>query len=179
MDALQIFLSVASPFASAWLAARLTLDRFVREKAWERKAAAYTEIFGALHAMQNWYRTHIEAVETYSEIPPEQSKELEASYRQAEASLNSRLAAETWLLPAECATRLAGMQAEMRARHRDWYEHLDAGWAAIDSAITDLRDMTQKDMLLTRSPLISQLNAPWSRLNSLRQRGSAPPKKPD
>jgi len=43
----------------AWLAARFALSRFYREKVWERKTAAYTAIFDALHDMDQWFAEHL------------------------------------------------------------------------------------------------------------------------
>jgi len=57
--ALPATASFIASFFGAWLAARFALYRFYREKVWERKIAAYTAIFEALHDMGRWYEAHI------------------------------------------------------------------------------------------------------------------------
>jgi hypothetical protein len=103
-DFIAPMVTIAGSFLAAWLAARLALTRFYREKMWERKAEAYTAIFTALHDMRVWFRTHVDQTVAGSTLPDDRSKELEVAFRTARSDLERRLDAETWLLPDECMT---------------------------------------------------------------------------
>lgn len=48
---------ITAPLA-AGLTARFALHRFYAEKQWERKVAAYTAIFDALHDITKWFSEH-------------------------------------------------------------------------------------------------------------------------
>jgi hypothetical protein len=76
------------------LAARFALYRFYREKVWERKIAADTAIFEALHDMGRWYEAHIEEAMNGSDLPKETTDALAADYRKAKANLQRRLGAD-------------------------------------------------------------------------------------
>src|ERR1700712_4893218 len=89
--------AVAS-FIGAWFAARFALSRFYREKVWERKAAAYTAIFEALHFIEQWFSEHQDAYFEQREISEEETKRLSKASNDAEAELARRLASETWLI---------------------------------------------------------------------------------
>jgi len=81
--ALPATASFIASFFGAWLAARFALYRFYREKVWERKIAAYTAIFEALHDKGRWYEAHIEEAMSGSDLPKETRDALAADYRKA------------------------------------------------------------------------------------------------
>jgi hypothetical protein len=98
-DWLVPVLTIAGSFGGAYYAATLALTRFTKEKIWERKAAAYTIIFEALHHM----KTRLEALREDAQIPgslPKDNKE--ELFKKSKASyqtLRSRLDSEIWLIP--------------------------------------------------------------------------------
>jgi hypothetical protein len=82
--------SVIGSFAGAWLAAHFALKRFYKEKVWERKTAAYSAIFEALHDMSTWYKQHFNAMVNHREIPEEQRRELTVAYQLATNTFQRR-----------------------------------------------------------------------------------------
>jgi hypothetical protein len=130
----------------AWLAARFALSRFYRERVWERKTAAYTAIFEALHEMGRWFDEHITADQQGIELTQEKKSTLADEYSSAKRALERRLAAETWLLPDDCRTRITTMWKELDYEGHDWYELLATGMDAIFSAQRDLRRLVRKDL---------------------------------
>lgn len=141
-----VFTALAS-FVGAWLAARFALSRYYKEKIWERKAAAFTAIFEALHYIGRWYEKNYDAVQVQREMSDDESSNLKSEANKAEAELERRLASETWLIPKSCRSRLETLTNELKnGKHDSWQQFLDAGCFSISSAIKDLRDLVQKDL---------------------------------
>jgi hypothetical protein len=151
-------IAAAASFVGAWIAARLAFARFSREKVWERKAAAYTAIFEALHYIGRWHEKHYEAALIKEEINEEKRKKLQAEANTAEDELERRLASETWLIPPECRARLEKMITDLKNsafKHRSsWDEYLDDSCFIVKTASDDLRSMVVQDL---------GLNAKWYR----------------
>jgi len=147
-----IIAAIAS-FVGAWIAARLAFARFSREKIWERKAAAYTAIFEALHYIGRWYESHYEASLIQKDIEEEKTKQLKADANKAEDELERRLASETWLIPTECRTRLEKMTQDLknsRFKNTVWQSFLEDGAFIVKNATDDLRLMVVDDLRLNR-----------------------------
>ena len=146
-------IAAAASFVGTWFAARLAFARFSREKIWERKAAAYTAIFEALHYIGRWYEKHYEASLTQKDIEEEKTKQLKIRANEAEDELERRLGAETWLIPTKCRARLEKMTVDLKNsgyRNTQWEPFLDEGCAIIDSATKDVRAMVVDDLGLNR-----------------------------
>jgi hypothetical protein len=112
---IAVIAAVAS-FVGTWLAARLAFDRFSRENIWERKAAAYTAIFEALHFIGRWYEKHYDAAIIRKDIEEEKKTKIREESNKAEDELERRLGSETWLIPPECRARLEKMTQDLRVQ---------------------------------------------------------------
>lgn len=145
-------IAIIPSFLGAWIAARLAFARFSREKIWERKAAAYTAIFEALHYIGRWYESHYEASLIQKDIGEDKEKQLKADANKAEDELERRLASETWLIPAECRTRLEKMTRDLKnseyEQRTSWQGFLEDGAFIVKTATDDLRLMTVDDLRL-------------------------------
>jgi len=151
-ELLPYAITALASFLGAWVAARLALSRFYREKVWERKAAAYTAIFEALHFIEQWYSKHQDAYFEQREISDEESQALTKASRDAEAELARRLAAETWLIPNNCRLHLNKLTLELQSREQDWFQYLDTNLGRIYAATNELRDMVHADLHLYSRP---------------------------
>lgn len=152
VELLPYAITALASFIGAWIAARFALNRFYREKVWERKAAAYTAIFEALHFIEQWYSKHHDAYFDQREISDEESNSLAKASRDAEAELARRLAAETWLIPNKCRKRLNKLTLELQSREQDWFQYLDTNLGRIYVATNELRDMVHADLHLYSRP---------------------------
>ncbi len=140
-------LTVIGSFLGAWLAAHFALRRFYRERIWDRKAAAYTAIFEALHEMARWYDEHYEAEMEKYEMDQDESNELRDSYANASRTLAKRIAAETWILPDKCTELIAAMQPTLKFKFGgDWRLHLEAGSARIQHTVDMLRIIARREL---------------------------------
>jgi hypothetical protein len=137
------------------IAARFALSRFYQEKIWERKAAAYTAIFEALHFIDNWYSKHFDAYITQRELTQDETDKLRNAANDAEAELERRLASETWLIPNNCRLRLNKLTEDLKAREEDWFQYLEAGQHTLAVATDELRDMVHADLHLYSRPRLT------------------------
>jgi hypothetical protein len=139
-------LSAIAAFVGSWLAARFALDRFRHEKIWERRAAAYTAMFEALHEQENWYTTHLRAEMVGRELKDDEKDKLSAESNAAEAALKRRLDAETWLVSDEFTKRLKRLFKDLERRSETWIDHLENGEVAIENALRDLRIIARREL---------------------------------
>jgi len=77
----SVLITPVASFFGAGLAARLAVKSFYKEKVWERKAEAYTVIFGAISEMNNWFSVHQDAYESDTEMSKEEKEELWTSFK--------------------------------------------------------------------------------------------------
>jgi hypothetical protein len=139
-------LSAIAAFIGSWLAARFALDRFYHERIWERRAAAYTAVFDALHDQVKWYSTHLHASKGGREISDDEASKLSAESMAAQSALKRRIDSETWLVSDEFLLRIAKMVEDLGKRQKDWPTHLEVGESALESAIEDLRDIARREL---------------------------------
>jgi hypothetical protein len=154
-DLWPYILTSAASFLGAWIAAHFALSRFYQEKIWERKAAAYTAIFEALHFIDNWYSKHLDAYFSQRELTKEQTDKLRVAANDAEAELERRLASETWLIPNNCRLRLTKLTTDLKPRDLDWFQYLESGQVTLQVATDELRDMVHADLHLYSRPRLA------------------------
>lgn len=82
-------LSSVAAFVGSWLAARFALLRYYQERIWERRAEAYTSIFGSLHDMEQWLSEALANDVGRVDI---------STYESSHTSLARRISSESWLL---------------------------------------------------------------------------------
>jgi hypothetical protein len=170
MDGIQVWQSIILPFASAgfggWIAAQFALGRFRKEKVWERKTAAYTVMFEALHDMMEWFNRHLTEQYELREISDEERTRFALEYRKAREILTRRIASEAWLLPRECIRRIREMNRTLDRTHESLREDIDSGYEAVGSGTYDLGNIVRRDLGLARPRILeipSDLRRRWKR----------------
>jgi hypothetical protein len=145
-------LTIIGSSFGAWIAARLAFNRFSREKVWERKAAAYTAIFEAMHHIGKWYEKNLEAAEISRSFDVKTADQLRADMINAKNELARLLASETWLIPTDCRHRLDKMIADLKVpkQHEGWVDYLEEGCSIIATATDDLRKLVVSDLVRAR-----------------------------
>ena len=156
MDFWALVTSVVGSFAGAWLAAQFALRRFYKEKVWERKTAAYTAIFEAVHDMSTWFEQHFNAMVRSRDVPKERQSELADAYQAAKKTFERRLTAETWLIPDEIRKRLDDMQCALDQLDnlQDFSKIVIDGNEIIFTSTNELRELVRKDLLLRPNWLV-------------------------
>jgi hypothetical protein len=163
-DLIPPLITLVASFVGAWLAARFALSRYYREKVWDRKTAAYTDIFDALYGMEQLFRTQLRDLTTQisgssdRQLSDEEEAQLKAQYEDAESTLRRRLARESWLIPDTIRLRIEDALIDLeRASHiTGWAEQLLAGNRVIDALKQDLRGPISSDLRMRsfRSPRV-------------------------
>jgi hypothetical protein len=143
---LVALISTVASFFGAWLAAHFALRHFYKERIWERKVAAYSAIFEALHIIGLWYEKHLDAYIEQRDLSAETTAKLQRDANEAEETLERRLASETWLIPEECRHRLSRLTSDLKTRPDDWFQYLDNATGALAKGTDDLRNLVQKDL---------------------------------
>jgi hypothetical protein len=138
-------LSAAAAFIGSWLAAHFALHRFYHERIWERRAAAYTAIFDALHDQQNWYDA-AHAMMRGRTISAEEKAKVSAEAGAAESALKRRIDSEIWLVSDQFLGRVAKLFLDLEEREEDVRSHLKACDSAFRAAIGDLRKIVRQEL---------------------------------
>jgi hypothetical protein len=156
-------LSTVRSFFGAWLAAHFALRRFYREKLWERKTAAYTAIFEAIHDMSMWFDQHFNAMVRNRELSKEKQDELTATYQTARKTFERRLTSETWLIPDDIRKRLDDLQYALDKLddHHDWALLVSEGSKIVFEGTNELREMVRKDLLFGPNFLVRLWVSCW------------------
>jgi hypothetical protein len=143
---LTALLSAAAAFIGSWLAARFALGRFYSERIWERRAAAYTAVFEALHNHSNWFNYHIDAMKHARETSIEEVARLTAEYRKAAFELRRRIDSETWLVSDQFRQRVEKLVTELEEHQDEWIKHVAVGHVALETATDDLRQIARDEL---------------------------------
>jgi hypothetical protein len=154
---------LASPLVTAIVAvfsvligARLTEGRTYREKNWDRKAVAYSDVFEAIGTIERvlteWYEEYVEQRED-NEIKSENDR---LKYRDAQQKMLVTIWRESWSLPEAVVSRLERLKKDLDERHESWMEKLDCSIFACRAATLDLQQLARADMVQTRNRLIVQ-----------------------
>jgi hypothetical protein len=164
-DFLIPLLSALASFLGAWLAAKLALNNFYRQKIWERRTETYTAIFEAIHAIERWHDKHFDASLAGREINEELTNKLRAESNKAEEDLERRLAGEAWLIPTAFRGRALRMTYDLKStasKHSEWQRFLQESLTIISGATQELLPMAANDL---------RLGVPWyGRLLGLRSK---------
>lgn len=144
--AVQALLTLGGAWLAASLTMRLTLKRFFREKAWERKAAAYTVVFEGLHDMLDWHGEHFDAEISGRELPEDRQTVLRERYRKARDDIRRSIAGQAWLLDPRVTDEIDVLWKELHKRRDSFFEHLDEGYGAVASSQQKIIAIAKQDL---------------------------------
>ncbi len=148
-DVLQIVFSLGGPFAGAYLAARLALQHYFKQRVWDRRADAHTAVFDSLERMANICRTDVD--ELVRDLNP--TKEVKQhrlnTYRAAFEELKATLGGRTWIISDRMRKRLEKYLRRGRGNStndQSWSDYALREQEAIVTAIDDLRRLAREDL---------------------------------
>jgi hypothetical protein len=150
MDAeiIKFLAQAAIAVGGAFLAANLATRRFRKEKWWERKANAYSELVEALHHMK-WYPSeHIDAAIENRELDKEDKDEYWKRYREARRNVWRIADASSFLVSPKVHEAIVEMEKELgEARTADWWlEHAEQQYAAIQKCLVRIKDLARHEL---------------------------------
>lgn len=139
--------ATAAVFA-AWYTSRQASERSMRERIWDRKAAAYSEIFGALSVMLRWAEDEMLDVQVDGAPLDALRDERVARFREARDRVDQVAAQNIWLLSEASRDALIIMDRELNAPSGsfDWLVELAKANSALAKAITKLTHIAREEM---------------------------------
>lgn len=149
---IQLGVSALVSMFVAWLAATLaahtTLQRFYKERMWERKANAYTTILEALYLRLEWYGQHFDAAITRQTLTEEYAQRLTQQSAEARAIMMRTIEGQTWLLSAEVSEAIAKLDKELDGEFPGWEDMLDHSWGAVRDARVTITALARRDLAI-------------------------------
>lgn len=147
------FIKLVAQLAGALLVARFAvswaLDRYKREKLWERRLNSYADVVAALGEMlrvnSEWYE---EAITHRNE---EKASEREIRYKTAKLKLNEVSAVGQLLLPprAQVVLRLLESDLNLRPRHDTYQEALEWQADILTKALDEMIELGRADVTVS------------------------------
>lgn len=167
-------ISGAVAWLTATLTARLTLQRFYKERMWERKATAYTTILEALYLNQEWYSEHFDAAITHQELTQEHKEKLTRASSEARSLMMRSVEGQTWLLSPEVGQIIANMekaldQSDYNPPYGSWEMMLDNNWGVVRNARDQITALARRDLSIAEkrsSGLLSKAKAGFARVKA-------------
>jgi hypothetical protein len=143
---LPALLAAIASFVGAWLAAQFALRRFYREKMWERKAAAYTTIFEALHQMYGRFDVEYHAELVGRPLTPKEKKELGTKYREIKDNMYKTVAGQTWVISRQSSALLLKLDNELGRPRESELDLYSNGLVAVHDTTEQLKQLAKADL---------------------------------
>ena len=122
------------------ISVRFALRRFRAERTWERKVAAYTEIFDALYDIQRHAKMQLEEIEEGTTFVEEYKDDASRKASQGYDAIRRAAIKGTFVVGQAAAARLERLVATFETRHYedDVHEELSADLNAATTALVEL-----------------------------------------
>lgn len=145
---LNVFTGSIIAVLSAWVTVRLSLERFRREKWWERKADAYERIITALHYFDNFAERNYDAAIRGKELDSETDRTLRDAVINAKDEVNRLTNIGALVLPDEAIQRLNQFQREAKkaSETTNWITYLEVYSSAVQSCLADIIKIARNDL---------------------------------
>lgn len=133
---------------TAMYTSRQASERSMHERIWDRKAEAYSTIFGELNVMMRWVDEEI--MDMVNQTGPSEAVRAERGkrYRDARDKLDMIAAQQSWLLSEDAQQVLQRMDREMTAPTMSfvWSDELEKTNGALVTAVQELTRLAKAEM---------------------------------
>lgn len=148
METVQLVFQLLVTGSAAFLAAWLGTRRFRRERWWERKVEAYTDLINALHSMKWHTSEHFDAEIEYSALSEEYTDELWKRFVNARREVSRIAETASFLVSDEIQVAVKEMERDLNAAKSasTLQEYLDEQWAAVDACIKCVKEIGAKEL---------------------------------
>lgn len=154
---LQVGLSLLVAVTTAWLTVWLSLRRFYREKWWEAKMRAYTDVIEALHHMKRDLEISIRAVMHHQDTDTDFHKEWNAKHRTAWDEIRKQIDVGEFLYSPASVQILQTLNSETKSEPNDnYFEHLETFQIAVEKCLPAIKAAARADLGL---PAIKQFRS--------------------
>jgi hypothetical protein len=150
--------SVVIGAVAAFLAARLALGRFYKERWWEKKLAAYTTVIEAIHHMKRSIGESLDATMERREIPEAKKSKLDSRHSAGSEELERAIDIGELLFSPDAVAVLQKLRKAVgEAVNEDsYFNYLEKSWVALDANLADFKAAALSDLRLKRFRL------PWT-----------------
>jgi len=142
--------SAATGLVTALLAVNLALGRFRKERWWDRKERAYSELFGALYHVKSYATSAMERFEGGggSDVNDDRMEELAARSAAAHDEIRRAVAMGNFVVSAKAAALLEELGKALDDPHydKDIYEIAASDLKTVEAAINGLRVIAKLDL---------------------------------
>ncbi|MBB3948443.1 hypothetical protein GGQ73_004430 [Rhizobium skierniewicense] len=145
-DFAKIVVQAGLALLVAWSAVKWALGRYKKEKHWEKKLAAYSDVLAATGTMNQiineWIRE--EALDGSSATDDKGTR-----YRVLMRKLEETIPVAAFILPPEAAALLAKLQTDLHESSnidRSWMSTLQQEWSILERTRTQLMKLGKADL---------------------------------
>lgn len=140
--------AIAIAAISSWITAQLTLQKFRRERWWERKAEAYERVIEALHHSKEFTSFHRDAEYAGREVSEETDAELRAKSKAAHAEIRRATDVGAFFFCEKAINRLSRYRSEQSeaSKTTQWIEYLENDWKATSPCLDDIIEIAKDDL---------------------------------
>lgn len=145
--------SAATGTVTALLAVNLALGRFRKERWWDRKERAYSDLLGALYHVRSYAASTIDRYEGGAGTPidDELMEELAARSAAAHDEIRRAIAMGNFVISKEAAALLEKLGRSLDDPHHDEdiYEMASSDLKVVEVAIRDLKVIAKHDLKIS------------------------------
>ena len=156
------YLEFAKPVAQlaaaiflAWITVVFALSRYKKEKHWERKLQAYSDVLAALGTMNQILNQWIREVEERREASPEQIDDNVQRYRSAMEKIEETSSVAALILSTKVNRRLRNLITDLHRANNDdqrsWLSVLQEEQSIVEKARDDLVEIGKSELGLNHS----------------------------
>jgi hypothetical protein len=142
--AVSVLLSIATVLLTVWLALR----RFYREKWWEAKMHAYTDVIQALHHIKRDLEISITAEIEGNRTDTEFHQSWGAKHRAAWDDLRKYVDVGDFLFSKESVQILQRLMEDTSSDSDNYFEHLDILQSAVEKCLPAIKTAARSDLKL-------------------------------
>lgn len=144
----QVTLSLLVAVVAAVVTARLALRRFYREKWWEAKMRAYTDLLQALHHMKRDLDISINAEESGIDTDTDYHRTWAAKHMEAWDEVRRQIDVGELLYSVETMGILKKLNDVTSKQFVSYYEHLDNLHEAVSACLPEIKASARRDLKL-------------------------------
>jgi hypothetical protein len=145
-----IGLQLVTTLLALWVGGRISHSRSYWERAWDRKADAYSMVLEAVNRMRREASVFQRDLVEYRDRDQDDIDRRVAIYRQSRDVLFDTIAREAWILPSDVQTIIELLDERLSTRHESYWESVDSDSFATKQAFADVLVIAREDMKIPR-----------------------------
>lgn len=145
---LDFLLKVTPGIIAAFVAAKLAVNKFYKEKSWERREKAYAEIINSLYNLIKYFRVHKEDYGQGTGLSENTEEELYTAYIGASSSLAKATDIGSFYISTEATAILNELKNRTLLNYREepMFEIYESEFQAHQAALDKFLAIAKKDL---------------------------------